>query len=134
MKDNRAYKYLRLKLKYGISNRKIHRARRFYDTNSLNVMSPSQTLELIKNRRKSFVRIGDGEMYCLMNQMKNKTSNNNLCDNFMRDYLRMILKNEKNFLLIGLLSGPYVSDNVNSPAKISQKLKFIRIYMVSILS
>lgn len=122
IKKTRFYELLRFYLKYNIFRNKIISARNFYSSNNLNVLSKTETISIIKQNRLSFVRIGDGEMYCLMNQMKNKTSSNNLCDNFMRDYLRMILKNDNEKLLIGLLNGPNDIDNINSTAKYPKQL------------
>ena len=122
IKSSRVYKYIRFKLKYDISYRKISQAKSFYSSKSLKVISEVDTLNLLKNSQKSFIRIGDGEMYCLMNQMKNKTSNNNLCDNFMRDYLRSILRVSDENILIGLLSGPNVTKGIISSSKYPKNL------------
>lgn len=123
--NSRLYKFLRFVLKYNISNKKISRARLFYHHNILNVMTPIMTLEYLIKNKSSLVRIGDGEMYCLMNQMNNKTSNNNHCDRFIKDYLKQLMFIDHPNLVLGLLSPPNSAENYNLSRKYPKNLTLL---------
>lgn len=98
---------------------------RYYQRNSLKVLSNEETLRMVIEKKLSLIRFGDGEMYCMFGEMKNKSSSSNTCLKFVQKLLLDTFREESQNLLKCIMFPPFSEHSTNAKRKY---IKGLNIY------